>query len=150
MLAPDAGWVVNASLAAAPGEFVSLKLADVAPVALELIVYPVPATVLAVNALAVAWPLLALVAVVLAVEFANVPEAPLAGAVNVTVTPGTGFPWASLTIATSWLAKAVLTVADCAEPETTVTALAGPYVSVTDPVALVAVHDCQYAVTRYL
>ena len=81
---------------------------------------------LAVKVLAVAWPPDALVAVVVAVEFANVPEAPLEGAVNVTVTPGTAFPWASLTIATSGLANAAPTVADCPAPETTVTALAGP------------------------
>jgi hypothetical protein len=126
MLAPEAGCVVNASLVAAPGEFVAVKFVDVAPVAAAVIEYPEPATVLAVNVPALAWPPDAVVAVVVAVEFANVPDAPLEGAVNVTVTPGTGFPWASLTIATSWLANAVPTVAVWPEPETVVTLLAGP------------------------
>ena len=149
MFAPEDGWVVKASFVAAPGEFVSLKLALLAPVAPALTVYD-PATVFAVKVVEVACPLLALVAVVVVVELAKVPDAPLDGAVKVTVTPGTAFPWASLTIATSWLENAALTVADCPEPETTVTALAGPYVSVIDAELLVAVHDCQYAVARYL
>jgi hypothetical protein len=47
---------------------------------------------------------------------ANVPEAPLVGAVNVTVTPLTAFPPGSFTVALSGLAKAVLTVALCGVP----------------------------------
>ena len=43
--------------------------------------------------------------------------APLPGTVNVTDTPETGLPYASFTIATSGLAKAVLTVADWPEPD---------------------------------
>jgi hypothetical protein len=43
-----------------------------------------------------------------------------------------------------------LTVADCPDPDTTVTALAGPYASVTDAEPLVAVQECQLEVTRYL
>jgi hypothetical protein len=42
---------------------------------------------------------------------ANVPEAPLPGAVNVTVTPLTGFPFESSTVAARRLANAVFTVA---------------------------------------
>jgi hypothetical protein len=106
--------------------------------------------VFAVNAVAVACPVLVLVAVVLALELANVPDAPLDGAVNVTETPATGLPWASLTIATSWFAKAVCTVADWPEPDATLTVLAGPAVSVSDAEPLVAVHERQYAVTWYV
>jgi len=47
---------------------------------------------------------------------ANVPEAPLAGAENVTVTPPTGLPPESFTVATKRLAKGVPTVADCGVP----------------------------------
>jgi hypothetical protein len=46
----------------------------------------------------------------------NVPLGPLAGAVNTTVTPGTGFPLASRTVATSGAAKGVFTVALCGVP----------------------------------
>jgi hypothetical protein len=45
-----------------------------------------------------------------------VPEALLAGALNVTVTPLTGLPPESFTVATRALAKAVLTVALCGVP----------------------------------
>ena len=60
MFAPEDGWVVKASFVAAPGEFVSLKLALLAPVAPALTVYD-PATVFAVKVVEVACPLLALV-----------------------------------------------------------------------------------------
>jgi hypothetical protein len=45
-----------------------------------------------------------------------VPEAPLAGALNVTVTPLTGLPPESFTVATRALAKVVLTVTLCRLP----------------------------------
>ena len=57
--------------------------------------------------------------------------APLAGAVKVTVTPGTGLPKASVTVATSGLAKAVLTVAVCPDPEFAVIVVGAPTVIVT-------------------
>ena len=43
----------------------------------------------------------------------NLPEAPDAGAVNVTFTPGSGPPLASRTVTAGALAKAVLTAACC-------------------------------------
>ena len=63
-----------------------------------------------------ATPLLFVVAVVVFTPPVNVPLAPLAGAVNVTVTPLTGLLLASLTVAASAVAKAVFTVALCAVP----------------------------------
>jgi len=47
---------------------------------------------------------------------ANVPLAPLAGALKVTVTPLTGFPPPSFTVATRGAANAVLIVALCGVP----------------------------------
>ena len=47
---------------------------------------------------------------------ANVPLAPVPGAVNVTVTPETGLPPETFTVATSGAAKAVLTVVLCGVP----------------------------------
>ena len=84
-----------------------------------------PGVPLAVKADEVASPLALVTAVVVAVELAKVPEAPVPGAVKVTVAPGTGLPKPSLTKATSGLVKAVPTVADWPEPETMVTVAAG-------------------------
>ena len=54
---------------------------------------------------------------------ANVPLGPLPGAVNVTDTPLTGLPPASVTVAARAVAKAVLMVALCdAPPEATMPA----------------------------
>ena len=47
---------------------------------------------------------------------AKVPDAPLVGAVKVTVTPLTAFPSESFTVALSRLAKAVPTLALCGVP----------------------------------
>jgi hypothetical protein len=47
---------------------------------------------------------------------ANVPLAPLAGAVNITITPLTKFPPESLTVTTSGVEKAVLMVVLCGVP----------------------------------
>lgn len=47
---------------------------------------------------------------------ANVPEAPLAGALNATVTPAIPLPFDVVTVATNRFAKAVLTVALCGVP----------------------------------
>jgi hypothetical protein len=60
---------------------------------------------LAVNAAAVATPLVFVVAVF--TPPANVPLAPDPGAVNVTTTPPTGFPRASVTVACRFVAKGV-------------------------------------------
>jgi hypothetical protein len=56
------------------------------------------------------------VAVVVAVPLANVPLAPVLGAGNVTVTPGTPLPLPSLTVAWNGVAKAVLITALCGVP----------------------------------
>ena len=57
---------------------------------------------------------------------ANAPLAPLAGAVNVTVTPLTPLPKESLTVACSCVANAVLTVALCGVPAVGVMVEAAP------------------------
>src|SRR5438270_11392572 len=58
-------------------------------------------------------PLAFVVAIVVLVAFAKVPLAPVAGAVNVTLTPGTGLLLASFTVTESAVPKAVLIFADC-------------------------------------
>ncbi len=63
----------------------------------------------------VATPLELVTAVVVAVPFAKVPLAPVAGAVKVTVTPLVGTP-PVVTVAPSLVANAVLTVAVCGVP----------------------------------
>src|SRR5260370_1137003 len=95
---------------------VSAKFAEVAPGALATTLYGPPAVALAVNVAAVATPLPFVVAVVDAVPFANVPLAPLAGAVKVTTTPLIGLFEASFTVACRGVANAVLTVALCGVP----------------------------------
>jgi hypothetical protein len=67
-----------------------------------------------VNVVEVATPLAFVVAVF--TPPANVPLAPLPGAVKVTVAPATGFPPLSFTVATSGAANAVLIVALCGVP----------------------------------
>ena len=62
---------------------------------------------------------------------AKVPLAPLAGAVNTTVTPLAGFPPKSFTVATKGAAKAVLTCVDCPLPLVAVIDVGGPTVFVT-------------------
>lgn len=61
---------------------------------------------------------------------ANVPLAPDGGAVNVTVTPGTGLPPTSVTVADSGLTNAVFTGALCPEPPVAVMVWGGPGVFV--------------------
>ena len=90
------------------------------------------------NAEDVATPLALVVAVVVAVPFANVPLAPLAGAVNVTITPLTGLWPASVTVATSGAPNAVLIGALCPDPLVTTTVAAGPVVFVSAKFAEVA------------
>ena len=61
---------------------------------------------------------------------AKVTEAPLEGAEKVTLAPDTSLPNWSVTVATSGLVKAVLTWADCPEPELSVMVAGGPAVMV--------------------
>ncbi len=65
-------------------------------------------------AVTLAWPL----APVVTVELLSAAEAPDVGAAKVTLTPGTGLPYLSVTTATSGLAKPVATAADWPEPRT--------------------------------
>jgi len=66
---------------------------------------------------------------------ANVPEAPLEGAVNVTVTPLTGLPPEFFTVAAKRLANAVLIAALCGVPPLAVIEAALPAVFVRRKVA---------------
>jgi hypothetical protein len=82
--------------AAPPAVFVRLYVAVPVPGVVAVTLYD-PATVFAVNTAAVATPLVFVVAVF--TPPANVPLAPDPGAVNVTTTPFTGLPKASVTVA---------------------------------------------------
>jgi hypothetical protein len=69
---------------------------------------------------------------------ANVPLAPLPGAANVTVTPLTGLPPASFTVATSGDPYAALIVALCGVPPVAVIEAGVPTVLVNEKLAGVA------------
>jgi hypothetical protein len=97
---------------AAPDVFVSEKFTEVKPVAVAVTVYPVPAVAFAVNG-AAATPDAFVAIVIVVVLLPNRPDAPDAGAVNVTFTPETGLLLASFTVTARAFANAVLTVADC-------------------------------------
>jgi hypothetical protein len=73
-----------------------------------------------VKTVDVATPLTVFVVYVL-VPFANVPLAPVDGAVNVTETPLSRFPFASFTVATSGAEKAAPVYAVCGVPLVAVT-----------------------------
>jgi len=88
---------------------------------------------LAENTAEVATPLLSVVAVF--TPPANVPLAPLDGAVKVTVTPLTALPPLSLTVATRGAAKAVLMVALCGVPLVAAIEAAGPGLFVSEKFA---------------
>jgi hypothetical protein len=76
-------------------------------------------------------PLESVVSVSVAVEFeANVPLAPEAGAVKVTVTPLIGFESLSTTVACSCVENAVLTTVVCGVPAVALTADGAPAVLV--------------------
>jgi hypothetical protein len=90
-----------------------------------------------VNVVAAAWPKASVVAVVLAVPFANVPLAAVAGAVNVTVTPETALPLLSVTVACIAVANAVLIVALCGVPAVAEMLAADPAVLVSEKLAAV-------------
>jgi hypothetical protein len=125
--------LVTATLAAGPTVFVNEKFAEVAPVALATTLYGPPAVLFAVKVAEVATPLAFVVAVF--APPANVPLAPLPGAVNVTNTPLTGLFEASVTVATKGAAKAVLIVALCPDPLVTTTFAAAPALFVSEKFA---------------
>src|SRR3954469_21288593 len=87
-----------------------------------------PAVVLAVNMGDVATPLAFDTAVL--TPPAKLPLAPRPGAVNVTVTPLTGFELLSLTVACNAEENAVLTAVVCGVPPELVTLVAAPAVLV--------------------
>jgi hypothetical protein len=91
---------------------------------------------LAVNVVAVAMPEEFVVAVVVVVPFANVPLAPALGAVKVTLTPETGLPPLSFTVACKAVANAVLIVALCGVPAVAVMLAAAPAVLVSEKLAV--------------
>src|SRR5271166_2959501 len=91
---------------------------------------------LAVNTAEVATPEALVIAVF--TPPAKAPLAPLPGAVNVTVTPLTGLPPESLTVATSGAPKAVLIVAFCGVPLAAVIDAAAPALLVSAKFAAVA------------
>jgi hypothetical protein len=125
---------VAAMLAGAPAKLVSEKFAEVAPVVLATTLYG-PAVEFAVNVADVATPLAFVVAVF--TPAANVPLAPLPGAINVTTTPLTGLLPASVTVATNGAVNAVLIVALCPEPLVVVTFAGGPTRLVREKFAVV-------------
>jgi hypothetical protein len=123
---------VAAMLAAGPGVFVNTKFAGVTPPPTDAVTVYVPAVAFAVNAAAVATPLVLVVAML--EPPANVPLAPLrAGAVKVTTTPLTGLFEASRTVTCSDLLNAVFTCALCGVP-------AVAAMLATDPGTLVKVY----------
>src|SRR5258705_6904583 len=84
-----------------------------------------PAVAPAANVGAVATPSTPDVALADTLPPLKVPVAPLAGAVNVTLTPATGWPPESVTFPARLVAKGVLTVALCGGPATAATAAGG-------------------------
>jgi len=105
---------VAAMVAGAPALLVREKEAFVDTPVTEAVTLYAPATVLAVNAAAVATPLELVVAVTVVPLFVppvNAPLAPLPGEVKVTVAPLTRFPLASFTVAARFVANAAPIVA---------------------------------------
>jgi hypothetical protein len=101
----------------------------------------------AVNTAAVATPFAPVVAVL--TPPAKLPLAPLPGAANVTVTPPTGWPFPSVTVAWNWVANAVLMAALCGVPNVAVmpAGTAGAARFVREKLAAVAAPET-LAVTR--
>src|SRR5438105_8981407 len=98
------------------GLFVNEKLAGAATFGAEAVTLYAPAVVFAVKTAEVATPEALVMAVLFTPSPAKVPLAPLEGAMNVTVTPPTGFPLESFTIATRVAANAVFTTVLCGVP----------------------------------
>ena len=103
----------------------------------------------AVKADAVAMPAALVVAVAVKVAPVKAPLGPVAGAVNVTVTPLTGLFEASFTVACNCAAKAVFTVALCGVPAVAVILAAGPARFVREKLAGEATPETE-AVTAYV
>jgi hypothetical protein len=107
--------LTTAMFVGAPAVFERVKVAELAtPLAVAITLYD-PTVPLAVSAGEVAFPFASVVTVA---DPLNVALAPLWGAVNVTLTPGTGLPPPSLTTATNAAAKALLIWAVCPPPLT--------------------------------
>ena len=139
------GCAVKMSCVAGPALLVRLKLAGVALPAVAVTVYA-PDFVLAVKLLEVAWPSPPVLAVVLLAALAKLPDAPVVGAVKVTVVPGTGLPYWSVTLAVRAVVKAVFIAAAWPEPDTAATLAGAPAVFVAEklvapvtPAALAAI-----------
>jgi len=125
--------LVAVMLAADPALLVSEKFAGAAtPATVAVTVYD-PAVAFAVKTVAVATPLEFVVAVL--TPPANVPLAPLEGAVNVTTAPLTGLLPASFTVAWNCVANAALMVADWGVPAVAVTLAGAPAVFVREKFA---------------
>jgi hypothetical protein len=121
-----------------PGRFVKAKEAGVARPATDAVtVYGPPDVALAVKAGEVATPeaLVCTVAVMLGGVTANVPLAPDAGAVNVTLAPEIRLPLASFTVATNGRLKAAPTSALWPPPEVAVIVPGAPATLVRAKVA---------------
>jgi hypothetical protein len=104
--------LVAVMLAGAAAVLVRDKFTVVNPVAAAVTVYGPPAVAFAVNGTD-ATPDAFVATTIVAVLLLNTPEAPDAGAANVTFTPETGLLPASFTVTASALANAVLMAADC-------------------------------------
>jgi hypothetical protein len=116
---------VAVTVAANAFVLVSAKFAEPTPETVALMLYD-PAVPFAV-AVTPATPAL-FVTTVLLERLALAPEA---GAANVTVTPGTGLPPASMTVACSEKGNGVLVVVDCPLPAVAEIVAAGPFVFVS-------------------
>jgi hypothetical protein len=121
---------------AAPAVFVSEKLADDETPETDAVTVYEPAVAVAVAATD-ATPFEPVVAVVAP----SVAEAAPEGAENVTVTPDTGLPFASSTVAESDAPNAVPTVVDCDAPPVAAMEAAGPAVFVSEKLADVETPD---------
>src|SRR5436853_74434 len=107
---------VAVTLAGVPEVLVKEKLAGlVTPLTRAATVYE-PAVLLAVKVGVLARPDVLVAAVTEVPSPAKVPLAPEFGAVNVTVTPGTGLLLASVTVAWNCVVKAVVMVVLCGVP----------------------------------
>ena len=109
------------------GVLVNEKDAGVSTPATVAVMVNGPAVALAINVGAVATPP---ASVCTDARLPNVPLAPKAGALNVTVTPAIKFPPASLTIAFKGVPNAALTAALCPEPCVAKTVAGAPAVFV--------------------
>src|SRR5438270_5268559 len=91
--------------------------------------------VLAVNEPALATPLALVLTVMVLVAFENAPDAPLAGAVKVTLAPATRLLNWSRTVAVMVVPNAVLTVALCGVPVVVLMLLGAAAVLVSENLA---------------